>query len=514
MNFSTWLHQVIPVLSTIPEWALTYVRTLSTISLIAYGLLIFLLVWGYSLFNKYRNMQPGPAHNSYREAEQAAKSHDPFLAGKLYEQAQDYHQAIEAYKSARAFQEVGRVYEKLKQWDDAAQFYSLSGNTEKSALMYQRGGNYLQAAECYLACNKNLLAAEMYEKCREYKKAAGQYENFGKQLKSAHLYKLSEDYERAAEKFEAYFLKQKVVSSSQSPEKLEQVRQAAYESGMLYLKIKRYKNAMEIFSAGEFHEQAAEAAVQAGDIKKAAQCYLSAKCFEKAAQIYTAMGDTKRGHWMMAKQHQKDGDFLRAAKAFEAGESWVEAAEMYEQSGDKGGAGAMYQQAGDYHRSADLFLAVGNLESAAISFEKGGRLTEASDLYVQLKQYARAAKAQELIGDYYEAALLFREGGYVDECISYLQKVDPNSENFYSATLLLGECLIERGMIPAAKDCFKKVVSKEPISPQNIEIHYQLAAVYESEKNFKDAEALYERILRKDYNYKDVKKRSAFLKKA
>ncbi len=514
MNLSNWQHDLLPPLLSVLELAQNYLLTLSTTTIIAYLLLIGLIVWGYSLFKKYRVMQFENSHSISRGIERAARSGDPLMAGELYEQAQDYQQAIQAYKSVRAFQQVGRVYEHLKQWDDAAQFYSLSGDSEKSAIMYQRGGNYLDAAECYLSCNKNILAAEMYEKGREYKKAAAQYEKFGKQLKSAHLYKLSEDYERAAEKYEAYFLKQKVVSTNHSVEKQQQVKQAAFESGTLYMKIKRFRKAMEIFSAADFSEQAAEAAVHAGEIEKAAQFYLAAHLFEKAAKIYDAMGDEKQGHWIMAKKYQEEGDFLEAAKAFELGESWVEAAEMYEKSGYTTGAADMYQHAGDYHRAADLFLSNGNLEGAAKSLERGGRLEEAAELYVKLKKFDRAAQMQELIGDYYAAALLLKQEGDVDRCISYLQKVNPDAPDFVSASGLLGELLLERGMVSAAKDCFQKVIAKNPISDKNIEIYYRFAALHESEKEFKEAEALYEAILQKNYNYKDVKQRSMLLKKA
>lgn len=514
MNFSNWQDDLLPPVLSALTLAQNYLLSLSPTTIIAYLCLIALVVWGYSLSKKYRVMQLENSLSSSRGIERIARSRDPLMAGELYEQAQDYQQAIDAYKSARAFQQVGRVYEHLKQWDDAAQFYSLAGDSEKSAIMYQRGGNYLQAAESYLACNKNILAAEMYEKGREYKKAATQYEKFGKQLKSAHLYKLSEDYERAAEKYEAYFLKQKVVSSNHSIEKQQQVKQAAFESGILYMKIKCFRKAMEIFSAADFSEQAAEAAVHAGEIEQAARFYLAARLFEKAAKIYDAMGDEKQGHWIMAKKHQDEGDFLKAAKAFELGESWVEAAEMYDKAGDSTGAAEMYQHAGDYHRSADLFLSNGNIEGAAKSLERGGRLEEAAELYVKLKKFNRAAQMQELIGDYYAAALLLKQEGDVDRCISYLQKVNPDSEDFFSASVLLGELLLERGMVSAAKDCLHKVISKNPVSDKNIEVYYRLATLHESEKAFEEAEKLYEAILQKDYNYKDVKQRSTLLKKA
>ncbi len=501
--------QISPFLRIIQE----YLLGLSTVSILAYGILICLTVWGFSLFKKYQNMRLETSEHSSWEAKKAARSDNPLRAGELFEQAQDYHQAINAYKEARAFQQVGRVYEHLKEWDDAAQFYTLSGDTEKAAIMYQRGGDYLHAAESYLACNKNLLAAEMYEKGHQYKKAATQYEKFGKQLKSAQLYKLSKDDRRAAEKYEAYFLKQRVVSSNQSSEKLKQVKQAAYESGILYSKIKQFKKAMEIFSAGNFHEQAAEAAVHAGEVEKAAQFYLSASLFERAAKIYNAMGDSKKGHWIMAKKYREEGDFLDAAKAFEHGESWVEAAEMFEKIGNKTSAGEMYQRAGNYHRSADLFLSLGNLASAAKSLEKGGRLEEAAELYVQLKAYDRAAQMQELIGDYYAAALLFQKQGDDDQCISYLQRVDPNSEDVYVAALLLGKLLKERGMTSAAKECFQKIVSKNQISDENIALYYQLALLHEADRAFDEAMEHYKTILSKDYNYKDVKKRITRLKK-
>ncbi len=513
MDFSFLKENFVPILKDFPRIALDYVISLSGMSLVAYACLMLLLIWGFSLFKKYSAMEGGSSLNTRQVSEQAARSQDPLLAGELYEQAQNYQQAIEAYKSVRAFQKLGRVYEHLKQWDDAAQFYNLSGDSEKSAIMYQRGRNYLQAADCYLKCNKNLLAAEMYEKGKEYKKAAIQYEKFGKQLKSAQLYKLSKDYERAAEKFEAYFLKQKVGSSNITSEKKNQIADAAFESGTLYVRTKKFKKAMEIFSAGNFPEQAADAAVHSGDLEKAAQFYLSAKLYNKAAKLFDDMGDQKQGHWVMAKKYQEDGDLLEAAKSFQKGESWSEAAEIYEQLGHKSEAGEMYQQAGDYHRSADLFLLEGNLASAAKSFEKAGRLDEASDLYVKLKEFTPAAQMQELIGNYYSAGLLFQQSGDIDQSISHLQKVDADSEDFCSASLLLGELLIERKMIPSAKDCFQKVTSRQPISAKNIDIYYRLAILHESEESFNEANTLYEQILSTDFNYKDVKQRSSLLKK-
>ena len=488
-----------------------YLLKLSTATIIAYLMLLFLIIWGVSLFKKYLGMQ-GEKHLDPAKA--AVRSKDPLQAGELFERARAYHQAIEAYKAAKAFQEVGRVYELLKEWDDAAQFYSISGNTEKAAIMYQKEGDYLRAAECYLRCNKNLLAAEMFEKARQYKDAAVQYEKFGKLLKAAQLYKQSGSYEKAAEKYESYFLKQTIIASNLSEEKQKQIKKAAFESGSLYMKVKQFRKAMEVFSSADIVEHAAEAAVHIGEIEKAAHFYLSARAYEKAAQLFNSMGDQKQAHWIMAKKYQEENDFLAAAKAFEMGESWIEAAEMFEKGGDESSAGKMCQHAGDYHRAADLFLSSDDLESAAISLEKGGRLQEATDLYVKLGRFDRAAQMQELIGNYYEAARFFKEHGDFDRCISYLQKVGPDKKSHASAALLLGKLFTERGMIPAAKDCFQKVVSEKSISSENMEIYYRLAILHEADQAFEEAEKLYGDILKINENYKDVKNRNELLKRA
>ncbi len=514
MNPSTMQNDLGALLQKGTNLIQPYLSKVSTAGWIGYALLGVLVFWGLSLFKRYSAMRGERQFDPSAAAEQAAKSQDPYLAGELFEKAGDYNQAIEAYKQARAFQQVGRVYEIMKQWDDAAQFYKISGETEKAAIMYQRGGGYLRAAECYLSCNKNLLAAEMYEKGREFKQAAIQFEKFGRLFKAAELYKRSKDYEKAAEKYHSYFMKQKLVSSNVSPEKVKQIKQAAIEGGALYMKIGEFKKAMEIYSEAGYPNQAAEAAVQAGEIEKAAQFYLSAKSYEKAAKLFEAMGDEKQSHWIMAKQHQETGDSLSAAKAFEEGESWVEAAEMYEEAGEKKKAGEMYEQAGDYHRSADLFLASEDLSSAARALERSGRLMEASDLYVNLKQFDRAAQMQDLLGNYYEAALFFKNHGDLDRCISYLQRVGKDVSHYYPASLLLGELLTQRKMLPAAKDCYRKVVSEEPVSSKNIEIYYRLGVLYELGKEFEKSEKLYDAILKKDYAYKDVKDRRDLLKKA
>lgn len=487
---------------------------ISTATFIGYAFLFFLIVWGFTLARKYAAMR-GSADSGFslREAE-AARSQDPYRAAELFEQAGQYDQAIRAYKEAKAYQPIGRIYEQKKEWEQAAQFYKLGGNGEKSATMYQRGGDYLRAAEEYLSCKKISMAAEMYEKGKRYRDAAIQYEKSGNLSKAAVLYEQSNDFEKAAEKYETYFLKQKMANPGLSPEKTKQLNHLAHQSGQLYMKAKKFKKAMELFSAAGFPSEAAEAALQAGETDKAAELFVAAHLFDKAALLYEKLGNSRQGQRVIAKKYVEEQDFASAARAFETGESWIEAAEMYERIGEKLKSGEMYMNGGDYHRSADCFLAGGDEASAAQSFEKGGRLKDAADLYLKLGLYEKAAQMQEAAGNYYSAALLVKEQGRIDQSISYLQKVDSRSGDYYQATLLLGQMLIDRGMIQAARERLQKVVSQEPISSHNLEFYYQLALLHEKGKEFEEAQGLYEKILAEDFNYKDVKGRSDLLKKA
>ncbi|MDC4226794.1 MAG: tetratricopeptide repeat protein [Candidatus Manganitrophus sp.] len=104
--------------------------------------------------------------------------------------------------------------------------------------------------------------------------------------------------------------------------------------------------------------------------------------------------------------------------------------------------------------------------------------------------------------------------GKFDQSISYLQKIDSQSSEYYQASLLLGQLLVEKGMIDAARERYQKIISQETIGPENLEFYYQLALVHEKQKEFEEAQNLYEKILAEDYSYRDAKTRSTLLKRA
>ncbi|MGB3941692.1 MAG: protein kinase [Candidatus Manganitrophaceae bacterium] len=523
MNRSAWEIDLSRFFNDPLRFVQELVSNSSEPTLLGYAFFIILTVVGILYLRRYFSMQESTqAFNPLKEAKEAAKGNDLYRAGELYERAGEYDEAIKAYKESKAYQQVARIYELRKEWQDAAQFYKLVGDAEKAAVMYQKGGEYVRAAESYLACKKFSLAAEAYEKGKRYREAAVQYERFGNFLKAGTLYEQTQELEKAAEMYEKQFQREKQTQTGGSSDrvgdrvgdKAGRAAQAAHQSGQIYVKTKNFQKAVEVFSAAGFPMEAAEAAALSGEIEKAAELFLSAGAFDRAAALYEQLGDKHRRFCVIGAKFKKERVFLAAAQEFEKGESWAEAAEMYEQAGDKVKTAEMFGRNGDYHRAADLFLSVGDHTSAAQSLEKGGRLKEAAELYVQLHEYHKAAQIQEAAGNYYDAALLCKQQGQTDESISYLQKIDSHSSDYQRASLLLGELLIEKGMIDAAQDRYRKIISEDRVGPHRLEFHYQLALLHEKRKEFEEAESLYEKILAEDFSYRDVKTRSATLKKA
>lgn len=487
---------------------------------VGYVLFGSIVLCAWKLGKKYFAQGCGGVFSPEMEADLAKKSGDDLRAAEIYERLGEEERAIESYQKAKAYFQIGRIHENNRQWQQSAQYYKLGGNIEKATEMFQKGGEYLQAADGYIFLKKFSMAAEMYEKGKRPKEAALQYEKSGNLPKAADLYAEANLMEKAAETYETHFLKQRMGSTSlalsgQAQDRVgqkAQAQQSAYKSGQIYVQIKKYQKAMDIFSAGEFLAEAAEAAELGDELEKAAQLYLAAKVFDKASKIYEKMGNAKQYFRIMAKRHQEEGSYAEAAPAFEQAESWADAAEMYENIGEKVRAAAMYMKSGDYNHAGEIFLALGDTEQAALAFENGGRFKEAGTLYEKLAQTGKAATMYASAMNYYQAAVLFEQQGKVDETISCLQKVDQHANDYYPASLLLGKMLIGKGLTEAARERFQRIIAQDSLSSHNIEFYYQLALIYDDDKDFDKAQNLYEKILADNFAYRDVRERNTAVK--
>ncbi|HET6371536.1 MAG TPA: protein kinase [Nitrospiria bacterium] len=485
------------------------------LTLLGYLVLLLLIIW---IIRIIRNTIGGGGFGggrdktlSPREARRAFKHGDFLRAGELYEALGDLETAARCYREVKAYWNLGRMAEQQRKWDEAAQYFYLASDFDKALSLYQRSGNFSRAAEICASSKRLGMAAELYEKAKQYKDAAAQYEKLDNLVKAGAMHELAGEGLKAAELYERHFLRERGAKSDAVTGPLEQI---ALQSGKLFIKAGQSGRAAEIFSLAGAFNPAGEAYISCGEKTKAAEAFASAKNFARAARIYQELGETLKGQRLLAEQFREERKFRQAADAFAQAEDFLEAAEMYERVEDHEKAGEMFLAAGDFGRASEIFIQLGELGRAAEALEKGRRFEEAAEFFLKSGDKSQAARVWERAENFYQAGLLYRQIGKMDESIAVLQKVESSSEEYFKASLTLGQMFVEKGMLEAAKERYQKIISQSSIGPRNLEFYYQLALIHEKMKDFDEALSLYEKILAEDIHYKDVRGKSDLLKKA
>jgi tetratricopeptide (TPR) repeat protein len=454
--------------------------------------------------------------SALRDARRAKRDKNYIRAGELFELAGDEDEAIQTYREGQVFGPLARLYERQKNWALAAGAYEMARDHERAGAMYQRAGNYAKAAEVLLAGNKEFMAAEIFEKARNFSEAARLYEKTGYFQKAASCYERSHAHGKAADLLEKFFLQENVRMKASMPtaNQRQLVNSYAQQSGRLYVKAGDAVRAAQIFSLGGFPAEAAEAYLSVKDYQKAAELYYQGKQYLKAAELYKQMGNTKKAFLISAEMYLDERNYLEAARLYEKAEDFLLAGDLYEKAGQMKKAGEMLMKGGDFGRANEIFQSSGDPLLAAQALEKAKRFKEAARLYLQAGAHEVAARLLDESGDYYEAGMIFHRLGRMENTVAFLQKVDTQSEHYYSASLVLGQIFMERGMLDAARERYKKLISKKEIGPENLDPYYNLALLYEKNREYQNALLLFEKVLAENYNYKDVRSHVELVKEA
>lgn len=495
------------------------IYAIGLIRLLGYLVVVLLILWFMRIIRRFLGGRESRGTRrrggSPREARRAYKQGDYLYAGELYEALGDYDAAARCYKEVRAYWNLGRLLEDQRKYDEAAQYFQLANDVDRALSLCQKSGNFVKAAELCVASKRAGMAAEFFEKGKMYKEAAIQYEKLGNLAKAMAMYERSNDMLKAASIGEKYFLQERGLKSGSANGNSKALGQIALQSGKHYLKASQPARAAEIFSTAGFDAEAGEAFLACGEKAKAAESFAKAKNFARAARLFQELGETQKGRRLLAEQFREERKLHQAAEAFEQAEEFFEAAEMYEQLENFQKAGEMFLSAGDFGRASEIFIHQGDHKAAAIALERGGRFQEAANLYIKCDEKEAAGHALAAAGDYYRACQLYQEIGKVEESIALLQRIEPDHDDYLDASLTLGQMLMDRGMVEAAKERYQKIIARQgPIGQKNLEVYYHLAQIHEKTKAFDEALSLYEKILAEDIHFKDVKAKSDLLKKA
>jgi tetratricopeptide (TPR) repeat protein len=121
---------------------------------------------------------------------------------------------------------------------------------------------------------------------------------------------------------------------AQSPDRTKKLNEFSVKAGNYYFKSGDFAKAAEAFSRCKAYSQAGEAALSAGEKERAADYFTAGKEFDKAARIYSDMGNIRKASEVLAEQAIENGDDVKGAALYMDAGDFLKAAELFEKAGN------------------------------------------------------------------------------------------------------------------------------------------------------------------------------------
>jgi tetratricopeptide (TPR) repeat protein len=469
---------------------------------IVLGLLVLWIVWWVPRL--LRHGGTGAPHRG--TARRLARRGHYLEAGHLYEQLGDWEAAADAYERGRAYLEAGRIWEHQNQPAKAARQYEQGNESFRAGEMYARAGNHLRAATLYQKGGHDVKAAESAERAGDLERAATLYVKVDAFDRAGDLRFQMREYGPAAELLERALGRQRRVSSESEPAAVA-TRALARRCAEAFVKAGQPAKAGAILKDHGMEVEAAEQYCQAGEWETGLGLLVRHQRFDQAARLCRELGREAELHIVQGERYLAEGREADAAPEFEAGGLWWRAGEMYQRVREHAKAAEMYARHGDEERAAEMYAAAGQPRSAAVSLERLGKRPEAAQYYQQAGDHREAARVLQEIGDFFGAARELLAAGVGEDAMALLQQVEPESERYLEATVLLGDLFLERSLDGPAREKYERAVALRPSGPESVYPAYQLARIQERQGNLQEALRLYEKVVAEQFDYRDVQER-------
>jgi len=469
---------------------------------IVLGLLVLWIVWWVP-----RLLRHGGAGAPHRgTARRLARRGHYLEAGHLYEQLGDWEAAADAYERGRAYLEAGRIWEHQNQPATAARQYEQGNESFRAGEMYARAGNHLRAATLYQKGGHDVKAAESAERAGDLERAATLYVKVDAFDRAGDLRFQMREYGHAAELLERALGRQRRVPSESEPSAVA-ARALARRCAEAFVKAGQPAKAGAILKDHGMEVEAAEQYCQAGEWETGLGLLVRHQRFDQAARLCRELGREAELRIVQGERYLAEGREADAAPEFEAGGLWWRAGEMYQRVREHAKAAEMYARHGDEERAAEMYAAAGQPRSAAVSLERLGKRPEAAQYYQQAGDHREAARVLQEIGDFFGAARELLAAGVGEDAMALLQQVEPESERYFEATVLLGDLFLERNLDGPAREKYERAVALRPSGPESVYPAYQLARIQERQGNLQEALRLYEKVVAEQFDYRDVQER-------
>ncbi len=404
-----------------------------------------------------------------------ARSGDAAGAAKIREHLEEWSFAGDLYRHAKAWNDAARCYERAHKPAEQARVLLSGGNPVKASQIFERLGLFRMAGWTYAECGEPDLAAEAFKKA--YAAEAERFKNDPATQRSAPVIGL------------------------------------ARLSGRMMAAAGRLDDAVGFLEQTGLYGDVADILKHAGDVSRAADYLVRGGRLMEAAHILEVSGDVKRADEVRGDLALSKGQKLEAVRYYEKAGQLDRVAALYEEMGDHASAARNFEAAKQYEQAGELYRAAGDPARAAQSFERANLFERAAEDYVRAKDLTKATKMYEQAGQKFRAAELYIKRGMLEEAIKFLQDIDSEDTNFRKGKAMLGDIFREKGMFSLAIKNYQLSTGNDEVSALNIETFYQMASCHEREGNLTAAVALFERVLVKDYVFKDTQQRIQSLKR-
>lgn len=435
------------------------------------------------------------------------------LAGRLLEEAGDPEGAIAAYLEGEENWAAASVLEKMgpTRLERAADLYKQAGDHKKAAEVLVQAGKTARAAAIFEEKGNNLEAAQLYAQSGAWDKAAELFVKSGYPQRAAEAYDKLGAHAKAGQCYERHFMENVSYAGTYSSTAVSPDQKSALLAGQAYEKAGELERALQVYSRGAFHRQAAAIALKLGQPAKAAEYFLQVEDTVSAADALEKAGDKVRAANLRGEAAFKADRPAEAAAFFMAGQDYLRAAELYESTGLLAEAAASYEAADSPAAAGSVYLRAGLRDRAAAAYERAGEAETAAKLYEEAGQDAKAAPLYERAGQPFKAGEAALRAGEREKAAILLQRVRPEDENHRRATALLARLFADSGRPALAVARLQQELGGESPRDGNLDLCYALADGLEASGQAEQALALFKRIQAVDLQYQDVEARISAL---
>jgi tetratricopeptide (TPR) repeat protein len=421
--------------------------------------------------------------------------------------ADQLDKAVELYIQCDQVQRAAEIRHDQNRFDEAADLFARAGRHESAAAIYAEREEWEKAADCFVAAGRKSMAAEMYEKAGQHAKAAQAFQDSGFQRHAAQEWVRCQQWGKAAASLEEVIADEGARVGSGDSKKDKEVRTLVMQCAKLHEQAGDVAGAARVLERGNCLAAAAALAVQLGDHGRAAELYQKAGEMQKSAESLRAMGEDKAAAQLLGEYQRDQGDDEGAAVHFEQAGDFLSAGDIYRKLQQHAKAGECFERNHDSLQAAEMFRLAGDAARAAQAYESSQKFDDAAACWEEAGDPARQAQALVQAERYLEAGRLLVRQKLYDEAIKVLQKVAPDSPDLPKASAILGRIFKDKGMFPLSVKKLRQAIGSAELGAENIDAYYMLAVVYDSNRQFRDAVDIFEKILAQDYHYGDVEDR-------